>query len=133
MTESFRDLLPCPFCGESSISISSLDDEDDRRYWFCVVECNNCDANIKQGIGWDAYCMLGDNAESYVKNRCVVAWNTRHVSQQDLESRKTLLQIEQQLDQILSTDTNQVKLNAQQWAIDNPEAALKYLRDLEDS
>lgn len=61
-----RELLPCPWCGESPRNMPSA--SDGRVYW---IECRNRKCGINPSHHW-----VGSNA-AVAKVKAVTAWNTR--------------------------------------------------------
>jgi Lar family restriction alleviation protein len=57
MAKKVNNLLPCPFCGSTNLTLDNLGEGDD---WF--VSCNNCE--IQQ-------------IANYTKETAVQRWNTR--------------------------------------------------------
>jgi transcriptional regulator NrdR family protein len=73
------DFLNCPFCGEDSISVSDMVEQDERRYFERTAECVSCEASISRHVGWGRYCELGaESASAVIKGMLVKAWNSRY-------------------------------------------------------
>lgn len=73
-------LLPCPFCGGNA-GMTDLDERDDRRWWFRVVSCVECDATVEDGIGWSQYRQLPKGeAANQVGAAAAEKWNRRTTS-----------------------------------------------------
>lgn len=76
------ELLPCPFCGEK-VSMTELDDEDDRRIWTRYIECEVCDLKMRDYAVWPKGTMLftREDLSVQVGKTLTNMWNTRAGSQ----------------------------------------------------
>ena len=49
MSDEIINTPPCPLCG-GSVRMSDMDDEDDLRFWFRTVRCDNCDLTVNSPL-----------------------------------------------------------------------------------
>lgn len=71
-------LSPCPFCG-GKVTMTDLNDEDDRRMWVRYVECETCDLKMRGWTGWPAKGIPfnRDDLSDKVAVSLSAAWNRR--------------------------------------------------------
>jgi hypothetical protein len=70
-------LKPCPVC-QSSVSMTYLEEMDERRYFERRIECDNCDLSMRDSIGWSQGKDRSETERSDEIGRKLSAkWNSR--------------------------------------------------------
>ena len=71
-------LLPCPFCGGENMSLTALEEKDERRYYERTLSCDECNCSFSDHVGWNTYRYLTDSdAAEMVRADLVAMWNRR--------------------------------------------------------
>ena len=83
-----KNILPCPFCGESeALHVLEIDRQDFRKdvndrvsrigKLVYAVECQNCSASGPTGIDFDIRHEIQEEDVMRLKNEAIFEWNAR--------------------------------------------------------